>query len=889
MQAFTRDAVVLSLALAAMWSYDPGSRPDPLPQSAPPVTYQVVGVVTDDAGSPLPGARIYFDFITSRSPGTQLSEISVTAGAGGAYSATFEAVPGAMKGPAGTDDAFAFARAWVECPSWESACSYELDAQYVLANTQAAVQNFRLSRVMRITAGESAQLMLTPDAPICVNNLQDMYPWPEEFVCRTLRVLASMDGILTIEAVSPDGEHPAVEVETVDGSGWWFENPTSIPVTAGTEVRVNVEMPWGSAQSGPVLVNTTLGPQLTIDTTALHFGAVTSGGTFVSQTSAQTVQLRQSGNAASAVWTVRSNSPWLRVTPSSGSGSAELSIEVMAPVDPSATLPVSGSLFGAIDVMRAGSAVTIETLDVTLTLKAKGRSASPFGAVETPVDNATGVTGAIPISGWLLDDIETTGVTICREAVTGESVGSDPRCGGVAQIFVGNGVFIDGARPDVQTAYPAYPHNNAAGWGFMVLTNTLPNQGNGVSVFWIYAADLEGHVVPLGRRTMTCSNASATLPFGTIDTPGQGDVVSGSSYVNFGWALTQAPKFIPLDGSTLQVYVDGVAVGSPSYNHYRPDIATAFPGLANSAGAAGFKIIDTTSLSNGLHTIVWTATDSAEQTAGLGSRFFRVSHGATPTVTAPVPSEASAAMTVRSAAAIADIPLDESAILAHRKWDSAAPWRTLPAGGIGGAVLHGEEVDRFELKLAAHAGETHTGYLRVGDALNPLPIGSRLDGNVFTWSPAPGFVGSYDFVFVRWARGHRVARQEVRIILQPKGSGHVGAQVVIDTPRPQQDLAQPFVLAGWAADLDAAGGTGIDTLHLWAYPLAAGQPVFLGTAVYGGPRPDIAAVSGEQFRDSGYQFVVRGLVPGNYDLAVFAWSNVSGGFVPAKVVRVTVR
>ena len=123
MQAFTRDAVVLSLALAAMWSYDPGSRPDPLPQSAPPVTYQVVGVVTDDAGSPLPGARIYFDFITSRSPGTQLSEISVTAGAGGAYSATFEAVPGAMKGPAGTDDAFAFARAWVECPSRESACS----------------------------------------------------------------------------------------------------------------------------------------------------------------------------------------------------------------------------------------------------------------------------------------------------------------------------------------------------------------------------------------------------------------------------------------------------------------------------------------------------------------------------------------------------------------------------------------------------------------------------------------------------------------------------------------------------------------------------------------------------------------------------------------------
>ena len=76
------------------------------------------------------------------------------------------------------------------------------------------------------------------------------------------------------------------------------------------------------------------------------------------------------------------------------------------------------------------------------------------------------------------------------------------------------------------------------------------------------------------------------------------------------------------------VYVDGVAVGSPSYNHYRSDVATLFPGLANSGGPVGFKIIDTTTLSNGLHTIVWTATDNLGVTSGLGSRFFRVSNGA---------------------------------------------------------------------------------------------------------------------------------------------------------------------------------------------------------------------------------------------------------------------
>ena len=65
-------------------------------------------------------------------------------------------------------------------------------------------------------------------------------------------------------------------------------------------------------------------------------------------------------------------------------------------------------------------------------------------------------------------------------------------------------------------------------------------------------------------------------------------------YVNFGWALTQQPKFIPQDGSTITVFVDGVPVGSPSYNHFRSDIATLFPGLANSNGAVGFRTINTT-------------------------------------------------------------------------------------------------------------------------------------------------------------------------------------------------------------------------------------------------------------------------------------------------------
>jgi hypothetical protein len=208
---------------------------------------------------------------------------------------------------------------------------------------------------------------------------------------------------------------------------------------------------------------------------------------------------------------------------------------------------------------------------------------------------------------------------VCRAAVGGEVAPVDPNCGGAAQIFVGLGTFIEGARPDVAAAYPNYPRNNKAGWGLMVLTNLLPNQGNGVYTFTAYGRDVEGLTVLLGSRTMTCTNAAATLPFGAIDTPTQGGVAAGNSYVNFGWALTQNPKSIPVDGSTMTVLVDGVALGNVDYNHFRPDIATMFPGLANSNGAVGFRILDTTAMTDGLHTVSWTVRDSGNNIDGGGT------------------------------------------------------------------------------------------------------------------------------------------------------------------------------------------------------------------------------------------------------------------------------
>jgi len=618
-------------------------------------------------------------------------------------------------------------------------------------------------------------------------------------------------------------------------------------------------------------------PQMSLDKTELRFGAVTNGALLLSQTSAQIVRLTQTG-AGTVTWTATSSQPWLQVGPASGSGSANLSIGVVSAVG----LPAGGTVAGAITLSFVGASTSAGPINVTLTLFLNGTSASPFGNVDTPTDNRTGVTGAVPFTGWTLDDIQVTRVMVCRAAFGAEVALVDPNCAGTAQIFVGFAVFIDGARPDVAGAYPAYPANTRGGWGFMVLTNMLPSQGNGTFQFFMWAQDRDGHAFLLGTRTMTCANASATLPFGAIDTPEQGGVASGSAYVNFGWALTPLPKTIPTDGSTISVLVDGVVVGTASYNHLRSDIATLFPGLNNSNGAIGFLVLDTTTLTNGTHTIVWVVSDNQGATEGIGSRFFTVSNGA-----GSLTSAVEAALT-SDAPGPESRSLDRNVLLGRHGWDLNAPLRAFTPDASGRTIVRSEEVSRVELRLGSGS---HEGYLRTSDGLAALPIGSHLDATagVFTWAPGVGFVGAYDFVFIRHAGDRAVARQDVRIVLAPKGSGSIGPQVVIDTPRSQQDVGQPFMLAGWSADLNATQGTGVATLHAWAYPLTGGPPVFLGATSYGGARPDVAAVHGEQFRDAGFWLHVQGLPHGHYDLAVFAWSTVTGGFVPAKVVRATVR
>src|SRR6185436_9735287 len=80
-------------------------------------------------------------------------------------------------------------------------------------------------------------------------------------------------------------------------------------------------------------------------------------------------------------------------------------------------------------------------------------------------------------------------------------------------------------------------------------------------------------------------------------------------------------------------------------------------------------------------------------------------------------------------------------------------------------------------------------------------------------------------------------------------------QMVNDAPaNGAANLPSHFTVSGWALDLAAATGPGVDAVHVYAYrnPGSGTPPTFLGAATYGNSRPDVGGVFGGQFTNSGY-------------------------------------
>jgi hypothetical protein len=538
-----------------------------------------------------------------------------------------------------------------------------------------------------------------------------------------------------------DGVLIASGIPVSQGKGSHVWNTSSVPegkywIYGGVSDGTNQNR---SYSTGPVIIDHNLIPELSLSKKRLYFGSEMTRAV----TSKETVVLENTGQGA-LNWQAATNNSWINVSPTSGTGERILEIEV----DPASLSP--GVYSGSITVTDLKAWNSPQVIEVFLTVYALGSDSAPFGYMDTPLDGAD-VYGSVPVTGWGLDDVEVTKVEIKRAPHSSDSpvvIGPD------GLVYLGDAVFVRGARTDIESGYPTCPKADRAGWGYMMLSHFLPNHGNGTFTLYAVAYDGSGHRVELGRKVIHSDNANSVTPFGTIDTPEQGGVVSGVDYVNFGWALTPQPKYIPYDGSTIWVWVDGVPEGHPVYNNYRADIATLFPGYANSDGAVGYYNLDTTGYANGVHNIAWSVEDNKGEACGIGSRYFEVQNvgGALGDTMSFDLSSLQVDTSGRFGLRVSGM---ERGYHGRKVEGQEQGRRRMMSEGRSGMLelvrqredgayeVEVEELERIELHFRGEGGNRFIGWGE--DTSRPLPVGSTFDekNGVFSWSLGPGFLGRH--------------------------------------------------------------------------------------------------------------------------------------------------
>lgn len=530
-----------------------------------------------------------------------------------------------------------------------------------------------------------------------------------------------------------------------------IQNPQQLEIIIKNTTGKAIECRYITIDSGAIKMRPATPPEpplpgITLDRSRINFGMIASSH----NPQCETFTVSASNETGCLDWTITDDADWLICSPSSGTGVGFVGVSV----DGSKLLP--GNYSGTISVNAPYASNSPQTVAVSLDVYAPGASKGPFGHYSTPTHGST-VSSSVPFTGWVLDDIGVDSVKLYRQE-------------GSSSVYIGDAILVEGARPDVEEAYPGYPMNYKAGWGYMMLTNFLPNEGNGTFNIHAVATDYEGNSVTLGTKTIMVDNANAVKPFGALDTPSQGGMASGSGFQNWGWVLTPEPKHIPTDGSTINVWVDGVNLGNPTYNIFREDIYSLFPGYTNSHGAGGYFNLDTTAYCNGVHTIQWTAADNSGDIDGIGSRYFTISN---------IPGTNAASKTAQHiqttpAAGIRDLnrlPIDHRFPVRIRKgFDEAVRPQEIFPDEQGLIRITTRETDRVEINFSNNSTDISqlSGYMMVGDQFRPLPIGATLKPGegTFCWHPGPGFCGEYRFIFLFREKGQELPTKQKTIVIR---------------------------------------------------------------------------------------------------------------------------
>jgi hypothetical protein len=355
------------------------------------------------------------------------------------------------------------------------------------------------------------------------------------------------------------------------------------------------------------------------------------------------------------------------------------------------------------------------------------------------------------------------------------------------------------------------------------------------------------------------NSAPASDPLMNLDGPANGSSTAQPFQVS-GWAIDRgAPSGTGVDAVHVYAYANGGGQGiflGSSYGQARNDVGAAFGSRFTNSGYG----VSVNSLSPGAYTISAYARSALTGAWQTASSTITVAGGPLLAIDTPA-----IGMTVAQPFVIGGWSIDVSAP-SGTGVDGVHVW-AYPNPGSGQAPIFAGiaqyGISRTDVGAVYGGRFTNSGYNLAVKGLRP---------------------GLYQFSIY----SHSTATGTFNIVRAITLTVQNAPRMSLDNPT-AGTRAQPFTLGGWAIDLAAGTGTGVDAIHVWAYPTSGQPAIFLGAAAYGSTRGDVAAAFGSsQYGPSGYNLTVNGLPSGTYDLVAYARSSVSNAFDNWNVVRVSI-
>jgi hypothetical protein len=241
---------------------------------------------------------------------------------------------------------------------------------------------------------------------------------------------------------------------------------------------------------------------------------------------------------------------------------------------------------------------------------ARGASAQPFGAIDSPTDGQT-VSGIVRVSGFVLDMHSVSNIDLLVDGV------------------VVNSAQMNLPRVDVLEIFPTYYGSPTSQPGYITsfLAGNFSDGPHSMSIR-VTESDSQAQTI-IGTMNVVVDNTINQAPFGYIDIPGPaGTEGANGSFPVVGWAIDDVEvariDFL-VDG---QVVAGAIGRGEPgstaNYGSTRPDVEAAFPDVPDSLYTGFSANIDTTALVNGIHQISVRAYDNQAASRELGSRTVQV-------------------------------------------------------------------------------------------------------------------------------------------------------------------------------------------------------------------------------------------------------------------------